>query len=210
MPLCSLGVPRRHATSERIIGVRFRKGAVGGDRDELVLAVPREVPRVRAARDMRHAPRVVILVRAARPCGEPVVLPEGVGDGLAALGARHPVARRVVGVATVGGEAVHAVVGVVAVEGRPAEVVRSRDDAPERVVPVREAAETSARRRSPDDVRHAVHYIIFVRRRDAVRVRDRRDQAVPRAVAEAHRSAPHISLPSPRPRRTRSRRHPTR
>ena len=65
----------------------------------------------------------------------------------------------------------------------------ARDDAADGVVLVREAAERRAGCRAPRDVRHAVHHVVRVLRHEAVRVRDRREQSVPAAVAEAERAA---------------------
>ena len=198
---------RGDAPPQGVVGVALSERAVGRDRHELVLAVPRQVERgPTVALDARHASRRIVGVRAAvggqravRPTirGEPVADAEGVCRRLAVLRARHAVAGRVVcvGHAAVRGKAVDGIVGVCFVRrlgqlgrlGRIAESVVARDDAPRRVVGVGEAAESRAVRRRPRDVRHAVHDVVGVGRDKAVGVRDRGKFPVPRAVAEAER-----------------------
>ena len=151
--------------SERIVSIPFCEHSVGRDRDELVLAVPREVERGSPfALDARDASSGVVRVRAARPGRKAVALPKGVGDCRYALGASRAVARRVVGVgdAAVGGEAVEVVVSVDAVERIGADIEATRCNAPYGVVLVGDTANGRSTRRSPRYVRNSVHDVVSV------------------------------------------------
>ena len=180
---------RGDAPSKSVVGVRFRKDAVGGDRDELVLAVPREVNRIGATHDARHATCGIVGIRAARPRGDPVACSARVGRGTARICHGEPVPRRVVGVRRVAvcGEAVEIIIGIGAAECICAERMVPRNDAADGVIGVCEAAERGSVRRRPDDVRHTVHHIVGVGRDEAAAIRDGGDHSVPAAVAETGR-----------------------